>query len=246
MKMVSGTALALALALTGCGGADEGNLTAAAGAGGAPLETIAAPDGGDWTEIVTRTDAGGFLMGNPDAPVKLIEYASMTCPACAAFSQQGHERLKNDYVRTGQVSFEFRNFLLSGPDAAASVLARCQAPSAFFRLTEQLFEEQQSWIGNIDDAEFQQISALPQQQQVPAMIRAADLDQFFRRRGVPEAQIEQCIAGSQADLENIVAMNQDAVSRYGINGTPSFVINDRLADATNWATLEPALRAALP
>lgn len=242
-KLVSGAALAFALVLTGCGGG-EGNGSAAAG-NGAGLEAIPAPDGGDWTEIVTRTEEGGFLMGNPDAPVKVIEFASMTCPACAAFAEDGQTQLKEQYVRTGQVSLEFRNFLLSGPDAAASVLLRCQQPAAFFRLSEQLFAEQQNWIGNIDQTEGQQIAALPQDQQVAAMIRATELDQFFRQRGVPEAQINQCVAGAQADLEQIVAMNQASVSRYGIGGTPSFVINDELSTASNWATLEPAIRTAL-
>lgn len=237
-------AIAAMLLLAACGGG-ETNLSAAAGDSGAPIETLATPDGGAWTDMVTRTEEGGFLMGNPDAPVKVIEFASMTCPACAAFSENGATELKEQYVATGQVSLEFRNFLLTGPDAAASVLTRCQAPAAFFTLTEQLFAEQQTWIGNIDQAEQQQLAALPQEQQIPAMVRAAELDQFFSRRGVPQGAIDQCLAGHQAELERIVADNQRDTQRYGIGGTPSFVINGELVQASNWAQLEPAIRAAL-
>src|SRR6185503_10794012 len=84
-------AAALALALAGCGGSggNSSNLSSATGATSAPLPQIAAPNNGDWTETVTLTERGGFLMGNPNAPVKLLEYASITCPHCAEFSEQG-------------------------------------------------------------------------------------------------------------------------------------------------------------
>ena len=90
-KALSIGAAALALALAGCGGGDGNstNLSSATGTSSAPLPQIAAPNNGDWTETVTMTDRGGFLMGNPNAPVKLVEYASITCPHCAEFSEQG-------------------------------------------------------------------------------------------------------------------------------------------------------------
>ena len=72
-------------------------------------------------------------MGNPDAPVKLVEYASLTCPHCARISPtKATAALRDTYVRSGQVSWEFRHFLLNAPDLALSLLARCQPPAAFF------------------------------------------------------------------------------------------------------------------
>ena len=73
---------------------------------------VAAPEGQRWSEVVRRTQAGGYLMGNPQAPVKVIEYASLTCNHCAHFAAEGEGPLKADYVDSGRVSFEFRNYTL--------------------------------------------------------------------------------------------------------------------------------------
>jgi protein-disulfide isomerase len=243
---ISCAALGLALALGACGeGADTDATTAAAGNQQLQLEPIPAPEGGDWTEVVERTGEGGFRMGNPDAPVKLVEFASMTCPACAAFAKQGSEQLKNDYVRTGHVSFEFRNFVLNGPDAAASLLARCQPPGAFFRLTDQLFAEQQTWLGNMTDEQAARLQQVPPEQQVPALARALELDQFFRRRGMPESEVNACLNNRQ-ELERLAELNQRAIDQHGISGTQSFLINGELVEGvSDWSWLEPRIRAAL-
>lgn len=242
---ISSGALALSLALTACGGEAGNNSSAAASNDAAPLENIAAPNNADWTEIVTQTPEGGFRMGNPDAPVKLVEYASLTCPHCAAFSGEAGEKLRNEYVRSGQVSFEFRNFILNAPDAAASVLARCLEPAGFFRSIEQLFADQQNWLGKLDDAAAQQVQALPPGEQLGGLARAMELDQFFRRRGMPEARVNSCLANQQ-EAERLAGMNQAAIDEHGISSTPSFLINNELVrDASNWTQIEAKLRAAI-
>mgnify|MGYP006198293023 CR=1 FL=1 len=156
--LISSGALSLALLLGGCG--DDGATNAAAvGNDAAPLEQIAAPNG-DWTEVVTQTEAGGYLMGNPDAPVKLVEYASLTCPACANFSTTATEKLRNEYVKSGQVSWEFRNFVLNPIDLGVSMLVRCQGAAPFFRSIEQLYATQEEWLGRfsaIPEAQMQQL-----------------------------------------------------------------------------------------
>ena len=242
MRKVTGAAVAaIALVLTGCGG-EGGNGTASNVNLQAPLPQIPAPNNGDWTTVVSATPEGGFVMGNPNAPVKLIEFASMTCPHCAAFAREGSERLRDVYVRSGQVSFEFRNFVLNPLDAAASLVTRCQGPSAFFRLTEQVFAEQESWTHNLSDEEQEQIAQLPEPQQVAGWIRAAELDTFFRQRGVPEARLNQCLANRQ-ELQRLATMQSQAAQQYQVPGTPAFVINGRLVpDVTTWEQLEPVLR----
>ncbi len=239
-KLTGASLAALALLIAGCGGGDGNN--AAAGANlQAPLAQIPAPDNGDWAQVVSRTQEGGFLMGNPNAPVKLIEYASMTCPACAAFAEQANERLRDTYVRSGQVSFEFRNFTLNPIDAAAAVVARCQEPAAFFRLSEQLFAEQESWVQNIDEAEQAQIGQLPETQQIAAILRAAELDAFFRQRGIPEARIDQCLS-DQSNLQALARVREQAIEQFQIPGTPTFIVNGEMVNATAWDDLEPLLR----
>jgi len=234
---------AAALALAGCGGdtTSTGNAVSTA-----PLTQIEAPNG-DWTEVVAQTPEGGYLMGNPDAPVKLVEYASMTCPHCATFSRSASEQLKNEYVKSGQVSFEFRNFVLNAVDLGASMLARCQEPRAFFRMTEQLFAEQDQWLAGyqaIPEAEQQRIASLPEAQQVGALAKAGGVDAFFRKRGVPEARVDQCL-GDPANLQRLVDMSE-AAGREGITGTPAFKINGELLQGvSSWDQVEPRIRQAI-
>ena len=85
---------------------------------------VTAPTGAKWTETTAVTPDGGMLMGNPNAPVKLIEYGALTCSHCAEFSEQSSVELKA-MIDKGSVSYEFRTFLLNGLDIPAALLARC-------------------------------------------------------------------------------------------------------------------------
>jgi protein-disulfide isomerase len=251
MKALIGATLTMALLLAGCGDGDDAD-SAAAGNGTAavstaPLPQVEAPNG-DWTQVVTQTQEGGFLMGNPNAPVKLIEYASLTCPHCAAFSQQGNEKLKNEYVKSGQVSFEFRNFVMNPIDLAATMLVRCQGPGPFFKSVEQLFATQQQWTAGatqMSPADQQRIAALPRDQQAGAFAKAAGIDTFFRQRGMPEARVNSCLA-DQPSVEKLVQNNETAVQRDKVEGTPTFLINgEKVENVTTWKDLEPKLREAI-
>ena len=99
-------------------------------------------------------------MGNPKADVKLIEFGSMTCPHCAEFEEQHGEQLIGTYVKSGRVSYEFRNFVRDPFDLAASLIARCGGPERFFPLTRQLFVDQRNWTAKLQDIPQDQIEAL--------------------------------------------------------------------------------------
>jgi protein-disulfide isomerase len=251
MKSVSLAAVsALALGLAGCG-SSGGDLNAAANqsaaaANQAPLNQIAAPNNGDWTQVVTQTPEGGYRMGNPDAPVRLIEYASMTCPHCAEFSAQATTALRDTYVRSGQVSWEFRNFVLNGPDMAISVLARCQPDGAFFGTVEQAYAQQAQFLSAIDESEQRQLSALPPEQVIPPLARAMDLEAFFARRGMPAARFNQCISNAAAVQQLTEITNRAAApGPMQITGTPTFVLNGEMLDVNSWSAVEQRLRAAI-
>jgi protein-disulfide isomerase len=240
-------AAALALFLAGCG--DKGG--DASGNSSAPLTQIPAPNGGDWTETVAATPEGGFLMGNPEAPVKLVEYASITCPHCAEFAEQGTPTLRDQYVKSGRVSWEYRPYMIFPTDAGIFSLLKCQAaqsPASFFQLAEQLYSDQQNWVGKYQAQPpevMQQLSNLPPKERSAAMVRATGLEEFFRQRGMPVERIVSCLA-DETSLTQLAEQTDRATSQEGVTGTPSFFINGRMVpDAGTWDTLQPALRAAV-
>jgi protein-disulfide isomerase len=231
---------ALALAAAACDKKDAGAPAGDAKAGPA----IAAPNGGDWTEQVVATPEGGFLMGNPAAPVKLVEYASLTCPHCKDFTAHAAVPLRDNYVKTGRVSWEFRSFVLNPLDVAATLLARCQGPGPYFKLTEQVYADQDKWVKAFNDAgeaELKRIGSLPEDQQFTALAKAAGLDHFFRVRGLPEAKINACLT-DKAGLQQIVALRERGSTEDKVTGTPAFLINGELQENVfDWPTLEGKL-----
>lgn len=245
MKRFIGLSAALVLILTACGEEKESSTPAANG--GAPTAALPA-DGTDWTQTVTETEEGGFVMGNPNAPVKLVEYASYTCPHCAEFAEQATPTLRDQYVKSGKLSWEFRPFLLFPTDPGVSMLVRCQGPGASFVLADQLYATQQEWVGRLQtlpQQQMEQIQGLPPQQRMAAFVRASGLDQFFRQRGMPEARINSCLA-DQKGLERIAQITQRGSSEYKVQGTPTFFINGELIEQTStWKALQPALQKAL-
>jgi protein-disulfide isomerase len=243
-SMLTAGAAALALFLAGCGGGD-GNQAAAVS--DAPLKQIPAPNGGDWTQTLAKTPEGGFRMGNPEAPVKLVEYGSLSCPHCAEFEEQGVPALRDTYVKSGQVSWEFRTYLLFPTDPGISLLANCQSAEAFFPAVEQIYKDQRNWMTKIQQMPQDQLTALgtlPLRESAGIVVRAAGLDEFFRQRGMPSAQIQSCLA-DPAGLEKIAEIKRKG-DEAGVNGTPSFFINGKFVEgAANWRGLEPALREAI-
>jgi protein-disulfide isomerase len=209
---------------------------------------VAAPNNGDWSTIVSKTPEGGFLMGNPGAKVKLVEFGSMTCPHCAEFEEQGTKALIDNYVKKGLVSFEFRNYVRDPFDVAASLIARCGGEASFFGLTRGLYAEQRGWIGKIqaaDNATMQSLQTMPPAQQFSTIADLGGLKQFAAMRGVPRAKTDACLA-NETEVNQLVQMNSDAQSTYNIPGTPSFLINGTLVESTaSWEALEPKIKEAL-
>ncbi len=244
-SMLAAGAAALALILGGCGDGGAANQSGAVET--AALKQNPAPNG-DWTQTVTETAEGGFRMGNPAAPVKLVEYGSLSCSHCAEFEAEGVPELKNVYVKSGQVSWEFRPYLLFPTDPGVSLLLECQSETAFFPLLEQLYADQEGWMGRIQTLprdQLEAIQSMPPAQAAAAIVRGAGLDEFFRQRGMPASRIQSCLA-DPAVLDQVAAITKRG-NDEGVNGTPSFFINGKVVpNAASWAALEPELRAALP
>jgi protein-disulfide isomerase len=198
----------------------------------------------DWSKAVAVTPEGGFRMGNPAAPLKLVEYASYTCPHCAHFVAQGVPQLIARYVRSGRVSFELRNFVRDPYDLSAALLSRCAGPRNFFPLMHNIFATQDQWTGRfaaLSASEYDALTALPP---TPKLIRIAaigGLDAMAARFGVPAARAKACLSDAKA-AERLAEMRRIATSQYDLQGTPTFLINGKKAEgAHDWATLEPLL-----
>ena len=200
----------------------------------------------DWTRYVAATPEGGFRLGNPDAPVKLIEFGSMTCPTCAHFAEEGVPPLVANYVKSGKVSFEFRNYPLNGIDVVATLLARCAGTSDFFAVTDRLYRTQKQWAGKLyglSDEQKAGLKALPPAAQMARMADIGGLTQIAAEAGVPAAKGKQCLAAPDA-MAGLDRMKQAAETQYGVRGTPTFVINGARNYAHHWPDLEPLIRAA--
>ncbi|MBA3511049.1 thioredoxin domain-containing protein [Sphingomonas sp.] len=210
----------------------------------AKVEAVAPPQGGDWAQVVTQTPAGGYMMGNPDAAVKLVEYASMTCPHCAEFAETGVKPLVDKYVKSGRASFELRNYVRDGLDMALALIARCGGPQRFFPLTDAMFTSQREFFERAQAAPAEQQQALSQSAQGYAQL--AGLQSWAAQRGVPSARQQQCLS-NQAEIDKLVQMTTDATNQYpDFPGTPTFTINGKMVeDGGTWAQLEPKLRDAL-
>lgn len=200
----------------------------------------------DWTQVVSITPAGGFLMGNPGAKVKLIEYGSLACPHCRHFEETGYKPLVQAYVRSGKVSYEFRNMVLNGPDISVGLLTRCAGPAKFFPMSELVFATQEQWqkrIEGMSDADQAAIGKMTSQQRIIRFAELGGMAQMAARFGVTPARARQCLADPKA-LQRLLDMTR-AANDKGIDHTPTFLIDGKVADAATWEELEPQIKAAL-
>lgn len=246
-RAVSIAALALAVASCGDKTAEKSADTTAA-ASTAAIPAAANPAATDWTKVFAATPEGGFRIGNPDAKVKLVEFASLTCPHCREFHEASMGAIRDKYVASGNVSYEFRNFVLNGPDFAASMLARCVGPEAFFGLLASFFNDQATWVEpftKLTPEDNQRLSGMSEDKQVAALAELGQLDAYVRARGIPRAKFEQCLADKTASAQ-LTQLRTDATEKYKLTGTPGFIINEVTQEGVyTWADLEPKLKAAL-
>jgi len=201
-----------------------------------------APVTRDWTKTVVATPEGGFRMGNPGAPIKLVEYGSLACPHCRHFEETGYKPLLQGYVRTGRVSYEFRNLLINGPDMSISLLAHCAGPARFFPMSELVYATQEQWQKKIEGMDEASLDKLTDQQRIIRYAEVGGMAQIAGRFGVTPARAKQCLADPKG-LERLINMTKTAMDN-GIGHTPTFIINGKVTDASTWEALEPLIKQA--
>lgn len=205
----------------------------------------AAPAPVPFATRVAATAEGGFVMGNPAAPVKLVEYASLTCSHCRDFHRDASAPLKR-YLATGRVSYELRPYILNGPDLAAQVLARCDGARAYFTRADAFFRRQDEWtaaFGRADPKAQARFEAAPADQKLLVLAQIGGLDRFAAGLGLPAPRVRQCLT-NQAAADRVVAITQSARGQ-GVQGTPTFFLNGTRLDTNVWAGIEPLIKAAI-
>lgn len=196
----------------------------------------------NWVAHVEITPQGGYRIGNPAAPQKLIEYGSRTCPTCKQFDLDSRDAIA-ERVATGQLSYEFRDFPVHGGiDFAPIVLGRCVPPSRYFAMLHAMFDMQ--------DAVWEKARAIPQAQIDALGNNAPKISLFFGRRlgyvalaakfGLPTAKAEACLT-SPAALQGVLSRAQAAETKQGVHSTPTLILNGQTLSAVYWSGVEAVL-----
>jgi protein-disulfide isomerase len=178
------------------------------------------------SELEAKGPLDDIVTGSSQAPVTIIEYASMTCPHCAHFAIDTFPKLKEKYIDTGKVRYILREFPLNPPAAAASMAIRCAGPENYYPLTEKLFAEQQQWavednfLGRLYDS--------------------------VKHTGMSEEKFKECL-----NDRDLIAKLQDSRDRAGkrfkVNATPTFFINgQKISGALSIEELDTAIEPHLP
>jgi protein-disulfide isomerase len=191
----------------------------------------------------TAVTAGGHRMGNPNAPTKLIEFVSYTCPHCGHFFKEADGPIKIALVQPGKASVEIRHIIRDPVDYTAVVLAECGDPKKFFGNHDMFFSQQEKWVGRIEGA------SKSQQQRwytgtVPQRMRAIAQDAGFydmmETRGYSRAAVDRCINDGKR-VESLLKESQGNVDKYDVHSTPSFVVNGKTLDIHSWDELQKVL-----
>jgi protein-disulfide isomerase len=148
---------------------------------------------------------GDIMIGSDKAPVTIIEYASMTCPHCAHFSETTFPELKKRYIDTGKVRYTLRAFPLDPLAAAGFMLARCGGNDKYMPIVETLFAKQADWI-------------------VKEPLQP--LKEIAKQFGITEDDFNKCLS-NQKLLDSIQTVRTHAVDKLGVNSTPTFFINGK-------------------
>ena len=168
----------------------------------------------DMAAVLKPGELPEMALGKADAPVQIVEYMSMTCPHCAHFHNTTFDEIKKKYVDTGKARFIIREFPFDPAAAAAFMLARCNAsdpaqlstPEQYFPMVSMLFKQQQTWAAADD--------------------RRAALLQMSKLAGFSEDSFTKCLT-NQKLLDEVNATRERGSKEFGVNATPTFLINGK-------------------
>lgn len=212
--------------------------TAALGGGA----LVAAPAKSNWLLTFSVTPKGSHVIGNPAAPTKLVEYASYTCGHCAHFETDDVPQIKDQFVATGKVSFEIRNLVRDPMDLTAALLARCGGKGRFFGNHRQLMATQAQWAngGKLSKATIDLLEAKNVVGFMQGAYTELGLDKIMAQRGITAAQAKICLA-DKAAFNTVIKMTDEATQTLKINSTPTLLVNGKIIEGHDFATIKTHL-----
>lgn len=157
-----------------------------------------------------------IVLGQADAPVTVIEYASYTCPHCGEWYDTEYDKLKSQYIDTGKVRFIQREMYFNRFDLWAGLIAQCGGEFRYYAIANMLYEKQKDWIGD------------GKQQTISDNLRKIGL-----QAGLGKAQIDSCMK-DETRAEQMVATFQKNAAADQIDATPTFIINGRKHSNSVW------------
>jgi len=204
---------------------------------------VTAALGQNWLTTVAATDAG-HRVGNPQAKTKLIEFVSYTCPHCGEFFREADGALKMSLVQPGKGSIEVRHVIRDVVDLTATVLANCGDRSKFWGNHDMFFAQQSKWMAAqrlVLPAQRQRWQAGAMPQRLQAVAGDLGFYEMMEGRGYTRAQLDRCLTDGAA-IDALVAKANAGADAYGVNATPSFVVNGKLLEGVHtWGDLQKAL-----
>lgn len=186
------------------------------------------PDGG-FVSAAQAADGDAMpdmILGQEDAPIELIEYASFTCPHCASFHKDVFPQIKEKFIEPGHVKFVYREVYFDKFGLWAGMLARCAGPDRYFGIVDLLFERQRDWVRSTDTETVQ------------------ELYRIGRMAGMDDATMAECLN----DNDHAKALVADFQAKAGadeINATPSFVIDGQKQSNMSFEAFEELLNGKL-
>jgi protein-disulfide isomerase len=157
-------------------------------------------------DLMAQQALPDIAQGKANAPITIVEYASMTCTHCAAFHTETYPTLISKYVNTGKVYFMLREFPLDPLATAAFMLARCSGPEKRNAIVDLLFDQQKNWA--FTDKPLEALSNL------------------LKQTGMTQASFETCI-NDQALYDKVNQVRDNAAEKFGVDATPTFFVNGR-------------------
>ena len=203
--------------------------------------------GGNWAGMLQASD-GGHLFGNPEAEKKLIEFMSYTCSHCAEFARKGDAAIKLSYVPTGKISYEVRHLIRDPVDLTAALLTHCGDEKKFGGNHEAIMYRYDEWIEKARKTTQAQRSRWQfgsHSARFQAIASDLDFYDIMQGRGYTRSQIDACLS-DEAKAQAMAEQSAADIAKYGLPGTPSFVLDGELLEGThNWPALEKRLSSVV-